>query len=169
MSIEHDLDDIRQDDRTSGDLGYKAEVRLWMRLLTCSTLIEGELRRQFRDNFDFTLPRFEILGQLDREPSGLVQGELSKRLMVSQANVTPIIERLIKDGLVTRQPSPLDRRIQIVCLTMEGRQKFRRMAKKHNAWLAAIMKGFSPDDIDELSAKLTSLKHILASNANDRR
>lgn len=164
LSIQEDLDDLRLGERADGDQDHRSEVRLWLRLLACSTLIEAELRRQFRENFNFTLPRFDILAQLDREPGGLVQGELSKRLMVSQANVTPIIERLIADGFVTRSPSNLDRRIQIICLTVEGRQKFRRMAKKHNVWLAEAMAGFPEEEIEEIGKKLASLKRALIAN-----
>lgn len=164
LSIQEDLDDLRLGERAGGDQDHRGEVRLWLRLLACSTLIEAELRRQFRENFNFTLPRFDILAQLDREPGGLVQGELSKRLMVSQANVTPIIERLIADGFVTRSPSNLDRRIQIICLTVEGRQKFRRMAKKHNVWLAEAMAGFPEEEIEEIGKKLASLKRALIAN-----
>lgn len=167
LSIQEDLDDLRLGERLGGDQDHRAEVRLWLRLLACSTLIEAELRRQFRENFNFTLPRFDILAQLDREPGGLVQGELSKRLMVSQANVTPIIERLIADGFVTRRPSNLDRRIQIICLTVEGRQKFRRMAKKHSAWLADVMAGFPEEEIDELGKRLALLKRAVVANRND--
>lgn len=167
LSIQEDLDDLRLGERSGGDQDHRGEVRLWLRLLACSTLIEAELRRQFRENFNFTLPRFDILAQLDREPGGLVQGELSKRLMVSQANVTPIIERLIADGFVTRSPSNLDRRIQIICLTIEGRQKFRRMAKKHNAWLADAMAGFPEEEIEEIGKKLALLKRALIANRSD--
>lgn len=167
LSIQEDLDDLRLGERSGGDQDHRGEVRLWLRLLACSTLIEAELRRQFRENFNFTLPRFDILAQLDREPGGLVQGELSKRLMVSQANVTPIIERLIADGFVTRSPSNLDRRIQIICLTIEGRQKFRRMAKKHNAWLADAMAGFPEEEIEEIGKKLALLKRTLIANRSE--
>ena len=146
------------------DKDYRSEVRLWLRLLACSTLIETELRRQFRETFDFTLPRFDILAQLDREPGGRVQGDLSKRLMVSQANVTPIIVRLIADGLVTRRSSDLDRRVQIICLTLEGRQKFRMMAKKHRPWLAELMEGLSENDIEELVQGLAKLKRVVVAN-----
>lgn len=167
MTIHEEVDDFRLGERSAGDQDHRSEVRLWLRLLACSTLIEAELRRQFRETFNFTLPRFDILAQLDREPGGLVQGELSKRLMVSQANVTPIIERLITDGFVTRRPSNLDRRIQIICLTVEGRQKFRRMAKKHSAWLADVMAGFPEEDIDDLVKKLASLKRVVVANRSD--
>ena len=137
---------------------HRAQIRLWLRLLASTTLIAGELRRRFREDFDTTIPRFEILAQLDRQPGGLVLGELSKRLMVSPANLTPIIERLIKDEFVTRTPSSLDRRIQIVCLTASGQRRFRRMAKRHGAWLADMLKDYPMGDIDRLNVLLNELK-----------
>ena len=130
-------------------------------MLACTTIIEASLRQKFREQFDFTLPRFEVLAQLDREPGGIVLGELSKRLMVSAGNMTPIIERLIKDGLITRVPSSLDRRLQIVCLTIDGRKKFRRMAKKNGEWLASTFESFSLEEIQDLTERLVRLKRAV--------
>ena len=146
----------------------RAQTRLWLRLLACTTLIGAELRRRFRDEFDFTLPRFEILAQLDRQPGGVVLGSLSRNLMVSPANLTPIIARLIKDGLVTREPSNLDRRIQIVCLTISGQRKFRRMAKKHGEWLGHLLKDYAGEDVRMLSLKLAELKTAVVAAAPHR-
>ena len=146
---------------------YRTEVRVWLRLLACTTLVSGELRRNFRESFDITIPRFEILAQLDRQPGGLMLGELSKRLMVSPANLTPIIERLIKDGFITRSASNLDRRIQIVCLTVEGQRKFRRMAKKHGTWLQDLFAELPREELDALNAGLTRLKAAIAARTSD--
>ncbi|WP_315766417.1 MULTISPECIES: MarR family transcriptional regulator [unclassified Bradyrhizobium] len=137
---------------------YRAQTRLWLRLLACTTLIEGELRRRFREEFDFTMPRFDVLAQLDREPSGLVLGELPKRLMVSAGNLTPIVDRLVEDGYITRTPSNLDRRVQIVCMTVEGRKAFRRMAKSHGSWLAELLAGVPAERLDGLIGELDELK-----------
>src|ERR1700738_5660109 len=63
------------------------ELRLWLRLLTCTTLIEGEVRRRLRQEFDVTLPRFDLMAQLDKAPGGMTLGELSRRVMVSNGNV----------------------------------------------------------------------------------
>ena len=143
---------------TDQEAEYKAQTRLWLRLLACTTLIEGELRRRFREEFDFTMPRFDVLAQLDREPSGLVLGELPKRLMVSAGNLTPIVDRLVEDGYITRTPSNLDRRVQIVCMTVEGRKAFRRMAKSHGSWLAELLARFPADRLDGLTGGLDELK-----------
>lgn len=140
---------------------FRPEIRLWLRLLACTTLVSGKLRRNFREQFEFTLPRFELLAQLDQEPGGLVLGELSKRLMVSAGNITPILTRLMEEGFITRAPSNLDRRVQIVCLTVEGRKKFRRMAKKHGQWLNDMFQDLDLQEIEAMTQQLSRLKQIL--------
>jgi len=96
---------------------HKTELRLWLRMLTCTTLIENEVRRRLREAFDITLPRFDVLAQLDRSPEGMTLGELSQRMMVSNGNMTGLVDRLVEQGLLRRRPSPTDRRAQIVSLT----------------------------------------------------
>ena len=85
---------------------HKTELRLWLRLLTCTTLIENEVRRRLRDQFDITLPRFDLLAQLDRAPNGMTLGELSQRMMVSNGNITGLVDRLAEQGLIRRKPLP---------------------------------------------------------------
>ena len=99
---------------------HKDELRLWLRLFTCKEVIETEVRRRLRDSFEVTLPRFDLLAQLDRAPKGMTLGELSQRMMVSNGNVTGLVDRLVEQGLINRRPSPKDRRAQIVSLTRRG-------------------------------------------------
>src|SRR5215470_73507 len=117
---------------------HEAALRLWLRLLTCSTLIEGEIRRRLREVFGVTLPRFDLMAQLDKTPGGMTLGELSQRLMVSNGNVTGLVDRLLAQGLLDRQPAPSDRRAHLVRLTTDGRRSFRAMATAHEAWIAEI-------------------------------
>ena len=137
---------------------HEAELRLWLRLLTCTTLIEGEVRRRLRDHFDVTLPRFDLLAQLDKAPNGMTLGELSQRMMVSNGNVTGLAERLVEQGLLDRRPSPNDRRAQIVSLTAEGRRAFRAMARTHEDWIAEIFAGLGHDDVEKLMDLLAKTK-----------
>ncbi len=137
---------------------HEAELRLWLRLLTCSTLIEAEIRRRLRDAFDVTLPRFDLMAQLDKAPSGMTLGELSRRMMVSNGNVTGLAERLVEQGLLDRRASPTDRRVQLVSLTAEGRRAFRTMARTHEDWIAEIFAGLEPDDIEALMRLLAKAK-----------
>lgn len=137
---------------------HEAELRLWLRLLTCTTLIEGEIRSRLRDSFDVTLPRFDLMAQLDKAPNGMTLGELSKRMMVSNGNVTGLVGRLAALNLLERRPSPTDRRAQIVSLTAEGRRTFRAMARTHETWIAEIFAGLSRSEIGQLMALLARTK-----------
>jgi DNA-binding MarR family transcriptional regulator len=137
---------------------HEAELRLWLRLLTCTTLIEGEVRRRLRDEFDVTLPRFDLMAQLDKAPNGMTLGELSRRMMVSNGNVTGLAERLVEQGLLDRRASPNDRRAQIVSLTAEGRRVFRTMARTHEDWIAEIFSGLDAGDIETLMNLLAKTK-----------
>jgi DNA-binding MarR family transcriptional regulator len=137
---------------------HEAELRLWLRLLTCTTLIEGEVRSRLRDAFDVTLPRFDLLAQLDKAPNGMTLGELSQRMMVSNGNVTGLAERLVAQGLLERRTSPNDRRAQLVNLTAEGRRAFRTMARTHEDWIAQIFAGLSADEVEQLMRLLAKTK-----------
>lgn len=137
---------------------HKTELRLWLRIFTCKMLIEGEVRRRLRDDFDVTLPRFDLMAQLDRAPNGMTLGELSQRMMVTNGNVTGLVDRLVAQKLIVRRPSPTDRRAQIVSLTAEGRKAFRAMARANRNWIAEILADLSPGEINELMRLLDKTK-----------
>jgi DNA-binding MarR family transcriptional regulator len=137
---------------------HKDELRLWLRLFTCKEVIEAEVRRRLRDNFDVTLPRFDMLAQLDRTPKGMTLGELSQRMMVSNGNVTGLVDRLVEQGLIQRRPSPKDRRAQIVSLTADGRKFFRAMARANGDWIGDMLAELSADEIETLMRLLAKTK-----------
>ena len=139
--------------------GETADVlRLWLRLLACTNTIEGELRATFRREFASTLPRFDLMSQLDRSPAGLRMGELSKRLMVTGGNITGITDQLVQEGLVTRAAPPDDRRAFVVKLTPAGRILFRQMAEAHERWVATLFSDLSKDDRGTLLQLLAKLR-----------
>jgi DNA-binding MarR family transcriptional regulator len=127
-------------------------------MLTCTTLIENEIRQRLRTEFDITLPRFDLMAQLDRAPNGMTLGELSQRMMVSNGNVTGLVERLVSLNLVERRPAPNDRRAMIVTLTPEGRRTFRALARTHENWIADIFSGLEPEEIETLMKLLAKTK-----------
>ena len=149
---------------------HQGELRLWLRLLTCSTLIETGIRKRLRDTFDMTLPRFDLMAQLDKVPDGLTLGALSQRMMVSNGNVTSIVAALVGQGLLDRTPLPQDRRVQVVSLTGQGRRAFRRMAAAHEDWIADIFAGLAPAQIKQLMTLLAKTKASArtALNVGDR-
>ena len=141
---------------TPGD--HKDELRLWLRLLTCTTLIEGEVRRRLRERFDVTLPRFDLMAQLDRAEDGMTLGELSRRMMVTNGNVTGLAERLVAEGLLSRRQAANDRRSHMVRLTDKGRRQFRKMAQEHEDWIADLFAGISPREVEALLGLLGKAK-----------
>ncbi len=137
---------------------HKAEVRLWLRLLTCSTLIENEVRTRLRNQFAATLPRFDLMAQLERMPDGMTLGELSRRMMVSNGNITGLVERLVGQGFVERVRNPDDRRAAFVCMTPAGRGAFAAMAEQHVVWIADLFDGLSDSDMAQLMRLLGRMK-----------
>ncbi|HEU4566059.1 MAG TPA: MarR family transcriptional regulator [Gemmatimonadaceae bacterium] len=137
-------------------------VRVWLRLLSCANLVETRVRGGLRRRFATTLPRFDVLAQLDhahREGAdGLTMSELSRRLMVSNGNLTGLTERLRREGLVSRAPARDDRRAQVVRLTPAGRRALAAMAPEHHAWIEAMFEGLDERDREMLYRLLGKLK-----------
>lgn len=133
-------------------------LRLWLRLLTCTNLIERALRRRLRERFGTTLPRFDLLAQLDRSPNGLTMGELSERMMVSGGNVSGIASQLEDEGLISKTPVTGNRRAYCAQLTRKGRQRFAEMARAHEEWLRELLDGLPPDETHQLMESLRSIK-----------
>lgn len=143
---------------------HRDELRLWLRLLTCSTLIEGEVRRRLRERFDVTLPRFDLMAQLDKAPDGMMLSDLSRRMMVSNGNLTGLVERLVTSGHLDRRVSPEDRRALVISLTESGRAEFRTMAAEHEGWIAGLFGDLTIKDQKELMRLLAKTK-LSARNA----
>ena len=137
---------------------HRAELRLWLRLLSCANLVEGDVRRRLRADFDVTLPRFDLLAQLARAPEGMTMGELSRRMMVSNGNLTALVGRMVLSGHVDRRASAADKRAQMVRLTARGRRDFARLAARHGDWIAALFAGLDKRDVEALSLLLAKMK-----------
>ncbi|MDB5485994.1 MAG: MarR family transcriptional regulator [Tardiphaga sp.] len=134
------------------------ELRLWLRLLTCTTMIESEIRSRLRERFEVTLPRFDLMAQLDKTPDGMTLSDVSKRMMVSNGNVTGLVERLVESGHVDRRTSSTDRRVQVIRLTRQGRAEFRKMAAEHERWIAEIFGDLGSKDVADLMKLLAKTK-----------
>ena len=154
------------DYETSAQADDRMELRVWLRLLTCTNLMERRVRSRLRREFDTTLPRFDVLAQLDRAPEGLTMGALSSRLMVSPGNLTGLTERLENEGLVTRAAAANDRRAQLVRITPKGRQAFDAMTPAHAAWVTEMMAALGGADKAALLALLGKLKLSLEAAAS---
>jgi DNA-binding MarR family transcriptional regulator len=136
----------------------KARLRLWIRLLRASRLIEGVARERLKAQFNATLPRFDVMAALYRKPDGMLMSEISRFLMVSNGNVTGIVDRLVGDSLAVRAQRNGDRRTSFISLTRKGRATFAEMAAAHESWVDELLAGVSARDALELSAKLKSFR-----------
>ncbi|MCA1247051.1 MarR family winged helix-turn-helix transcriptional regulator [Massilia sp. MS-15] len=159
----------REDGEQGGELDlasrltrdHHQSLKLWLRMLSCTVRIENEIRTRLRAQFGITLPRFDLMAQLERHPDGLRMGELSKRMMVTGGNVTGITDQLEREQLVVRVPDPHDRRAWAVRLTPAGRSAFAAMAAVHERWIDEMLAGFPAEDKASLIALLASMKETL--------
>lgn len=158
---------IRADHETRVTEDHHQSLRLWLRMLACTNLIETQIRSRLRTHFQITLPRFDLMAQLERNPEGLKMGELSRRMMVTGGNVTGITDQLVAEGLVVREDNPRDRRAYIVKLTKEGRRVFRQMAEAHEQWILDLFEGLSDKEKHQLYSLLATLKHHVSASAEE--
>ncbi len=152
----NDADELGHEARSHG--GDHAALKLWLRMLACTTQIEDEIRKRLRMRFDISLPRFDYMAQLYRQPEGLKMSELSRFLMVTGGNVTGVTDELEREGLVSRINNPHDRRAWIVCLTAKGRDTFEAMAEEHEQWILELFAGLPANTVQQLYSQLGNLR-----------
>lgn len=143
----------------------KQSLRLWLRLLSCSMIIEKRIRVRLEQEFAMTLPRFDVLAALEREPDGLTMSQLSAAMMVSNGNVTGVVSRLIDESLVIRTTESDDKRVATVRLTRKGREAFHRLAHVHEEWIDHMFADLNETQIEQLLKLLGSVRHSIEKNA----
>lgn len=137
----------------------KDRLRLWLRLLRLTRRVDAELRLRLREEFHTTLPRFDVLAALSRADGGMMMTELSRMLMVSNGNVTGIVDRLVEEGLVSRTNRDGDRRASIVSLTQEGAERFSQLAEIHRRWVNELL---GPFDCEETGMMIALIDRAMA-------
>ncbi len=147
----------------------KEGLRLWLRIVSCSQMVEQEIRTMLREKYDTTLPRFELMAALDRVPDGLTMGELSGWLMVTKGNVTGIAERLSEDGYIKRTPTPTDRRSFCVTLTPKGKKHFKEIENAYEQLLDRLFAEVSLDDSDMFTGVLARVKEAVEEIRDEER
>lgn len=140
----------------------KQKLRLWLRMLRATRSVEGALRERLRKDFGETLPRFDVLAALHKADEGISLTRLSRMLMVSNGNVTGLIDRLVNEGYVARLALAGDRRTTLVRLTPAGSRHFERMAEVHERWVGTLLSGLDGDDADRVSEALRSIPRSVA-------
>lgn len=133
-------------------------LRTWLRYLSCGRLIENEIRGRLRREFNTTLPRYEVLAQLEQFPQGIKMSDLSRHMMVTNGNITGIADQLLKEGLVQRIKLPNDRRSSILKLTKKGLQQLHAISAAHNEWVCDVFGKLSDEHLQGMMASLDELK-----------
>ncbi len=156
------------DAETRAERDDHGAIRLWLRMLATNRLVETRTRRLLQERYATTLPRFDLMAQLERAPAGLKMGELSKRMMVTGGNVTGITDLLEEEGLVERVPDPSDRRAILVRLTAAGRRSFAAMAAEHERWIVESFGELSQREMATMASLLARLKtHVRSLEERD--
>jgi len=139
----------------------KSRLRLWLKLLKASSLLEEHVRRHLREEFQTTLPRFDVMSALSRSPDGLKMSQISDMLRVSNGNVTGIVDRLTEEGLALRVAVPEDRRAALVVLTPKGQAAFAEQAAAHESWINGLLDRLDADDVEGMNRRLDYLNDTL--------
>ena len=155
------------------ELGHEARaqlndhdsLKLWLRLLACTTQIETEIRRRLRSGFGISLARFDYMAQLYRHRDGMKMKELSRCLMVTGGNVTGLTDELERDELVLREQDPADRRSSLVRLTPKGRRVFEAMAREHELWILELLGSLDASTVQQLYQSLGTLRVQMVGNS----
>lgn len=151
-------------EKPGGTAHSKDSLRLWLRLLSCSVILEKRIRLRLKREFANTLPRFDVMAALDRRPEGLTMGQLSRQILMSNGNVTGLVARPAEEDLICTQATEKDRRIQRVTLTHKGAALFRRMAAAHERWIDASFRELRDQEITTLLASLARLRGSIDRN-----
>lgn len=143
-------------------------LRLWLRMLTCTNLVENEIRSRLRTEFSTTLPRFDLMAQLLRTPNGMKMSELSRHMMVTNGNITGITDQLEKEGMVERVKVATDRRSSLIRLTAKGKRQFKKMADQHEAWIQSFFGDLSEKSRKHLFEALGELKLVTRTQLSEK-
>ncbi len=144
----------------------KQALRLWLRLFSCQSMIEDIIRVRLRDDHGITLPQFDVLAELDNAGEPLTMSELSQHLVVSNGNITGVIDRLEREGFLKRVRSSEDRRVQYIQLTDEGKKRFQIIATEHEAWVANLFSALDRDEVDQMINTLKKTKESISGKHN---
>ena len=118
-----------------------------------------ELRREARD-VGISPEQVSLLVAIKYAP-GIGVRELAARERVSPPALSNHVDRLERDGLVTRTPSASDRRRVGLTLTDEGQRVLRRVRSRRTAWLATRLRTLSAEELEAVEAAIEPLSRLV--------
>jgi DNA-binding MarR family transcriptional regulator len=148
-------------DKLGGAPHSKLSLRMWLRLLSCATVVEKRVRARLEEEFGTTLPRFDVLAAIARHPNGPTMSQLSRSMMVSNGNVTAVVNRLVQDGWIVRSVEGRDRRVATVRFTRKGRTAFAKMAEAHEKWIDTMFSEIPAPELESLMEALAAVRRSI--------
>jgi DNA-binding MarR family transcriptional regulator len=139
--------------------------RAWLELVRCFTSVERVLMRHFAQEFNSSLPRYDVLTALALTDGGLTMGELAAKLMVTKGNITGVVRRLQDDGLVRKATSKTDRRIQVVSISAKGRRLWGQMHDDYDRIISDVMRARTASDVRKLTQELEKMRIAVDNSA----
>ncbi|TKD08349.1 MarR family winged helix-turn-helix transcriptional regulator [Polyangium fumosum] len=133
-------------------------VRAWVRILAVQKAALAAIRDDLEH--EMTLPRFDLLSNLVRE-NGQTLASLSRSMLVTAGNITGLVDRAARDGLVERRADPNDRRAWRVHLTPKGQLAFQRAERRHAARVSKLFSALSGNEMSSLVRMLDKVRHTL--------
>lgn len=136
--------------------------RIAFDMFTLAPLFQKKLFKPEDDgsHCGITRTHFHALFILE-EYGTLPVSDIGKKLMVSKPNMTPIIDRLISEGLVERLPHKTDRRVINIALNDRGRQFIIQNKRMIKDKLKARLSSLSEEDLDVLLQSLENMRDII--------
>lgn len=107
--------------------------------------------------FGLSQQQWTLLGVLDRNEQGMTMTELGKNLLVTKANMTGMIDRLERDGYVSRHPDQFDRRVTKVLLTEKGRDFIQQIEEPRSLFQEEMFEGFTQEEMEQFGQYLERL------------
>ncbi len=109
--------------------------------------------------YGITDAQFNVLIQLQYgKGEGLSQIDLVKRLVVNKSDMTGIIDRLEKAGLVMRENHPKDRRVNMIKITRKGRETVNSIEPGYFTGVKKIMSGLSQKNMDTVLKSMEKIR-----------
>ena len=131
----------------------------WMALVRTYARLWDQVEAQMRQDSGLTMPRYDVLMQLDLAGGRLGLTELASSIVLSPSGLSKLLDRMETSGLIRREPDPSDARSTFARITPRGRSLARKARDRHHAWLQQAF-GDSLDDRDV--ADLTRIMRRIA-------
>ena len=134
-------------------------IRVWFRFLRLASRIQSTVAERLRA-IGLSVPQCDVLTTLT-EAEGISQQELAQRLYVTKGNISGLLDRLERAGLVERRSTAADRRQYSVYLTASGRAAAERAIALQHALIAATLGRLPAEKIAEFETLLIATRDLV--------